>query len=184
MSRFTPLGIGLALGVAGAAAMMPRAFAGSWTDPFILALRAPAKSTDRVGDLSLGAVIRTDERYGSDRLFQGPRGWDYWNRLENPKPDQDPNLWPDKRPSYRSVKWRCLREARLPSMAHSPMPAISMSRSTNSSGIPLSRWAVNLWTVGTSRRARDRVIRIAPGPIASSKIAVLRCIYWPRTHQE
>ena len=100
MSRFTPLGIGLALGVAAAAAMTPRAFAGSWTDPFILALRAPAKSTDRVGDLSLGAVIRTDERYGSDRLFQGPRGWDYWNRLENPKPDQDPNLWPDKRPSY------------------------------------------------------------------------------------
>jgi hypothetical protein len=100
MKWFIPLGIGLALGVAAAAAMTPRAFAGSWTDPFILALRAPAKSTDRVGDLPLGAVIRTDERYGSDRLFQGPRGWDYWNRLENPKPDQDPNLWPDKRPSY------------------------------------------------------------------------------------
>jgi hypothetical protein len=71
-----------------------------WVDPFILAQRAPAKSYERFGDLPLGAVIRTDDRYGADSLFQGPRGWDYWNRLENPKPNQDPNLWPDKRPSY------------------------------------------------------------------------------------
>jgi hypothetical protein len=33
-------------------------------------------------------------------LFQGPRGWDYWNRLENAKDYQNPNLWPDKRPTY------------------------------------------------------------------------------------
>jgi hypothetical protein len=72
----------------------------AWVDPFTLALRAPAKSTDRFGDLPLGAVIRTDERYGTDQLFEGPRGWDYWNRLEHPKPSQNPNLWPDKRPTY------------------------------------------------------------------------------------
>jgi len=101
MSKFTPLGIGLALGVAaGAAPMMPPALADSWIDPFTLALRAPAKSFERLGDLPLGAVIRTDERYGGDRLFQGPRGWDYWSRLEYAKPDQNPNLWPDKRPTY------------------------------------------------------------------------------------
>jgi len=93
MSKFTPLGIGLALGVAaGAAPMMPPALADSWIDPFTLALRAPAKSFERLGDLPLGAVIRTDERYGGDRLFQGPRGWDYWSRLEYAKPDQNPNL--------------------------------------------------------------------------------------------
>jgi hypothetical protein len=62
--------------------------------------RAPARTADRYGDLPLGAVIRTDERYGRDGLFLGPRGWDYWNLLENPKDYQNPNLWPDKRPTY------------------------------------------------------------------------------------
>jgi hypothetical protein len=67
---------------------------------FTLANRAAAKATDRYGDVPLGALIRTDERYNRDPLFQGPRGWDYWNRLADPKPYQDPNLWPDKRPTY------------------------------------------------------------------------------------
>ena len=102
MKIFTPFRIASTLGVAAVAMTLTApAFADNgWVDPFTLALRAPAKSTDRVGDLPLGAVIRTDERYGGDRLFQGPRGWDYWSRLENPKPDQNPNLWPDKRPTY------------------------------------------------------------------------------------
>jgi len=52
------------------------------------------------GDRSLESTIRTDERYGHDRLFQGPRGWVYWNYLENPKPIQNPNLWPDMRSTY------------------------------------------------------------------------------------
>ena len=69
-------------------------------DAFALEKRAVAKSVERYGDLPLGAVIRTDERYNKDGLFLGPRGWDYWNRLENPKPYQNPNLWPDKRPTY------------------------------------------------------------------------------------
>ncbi|HWU36640.1 MAG TPA: hypothetical protein VN203_03275, partial [Candidatus Acidoferrum sp.] len=62
--------------------------------------RAPARTAERYGDLPLGAVIRTDERYGRDGLFQGPRGWTYWNLLENPKDFQNPNLWPDKRATY------------------------------------------------------------------------------------
>ncbi|HTR14167.1 MAG TPA: hypothetical protein VMI72_13180 [Roseiarcus sp.] len=73
-----------------------------YTHPYILAHRAAAKSYERFGDLPLGAVIRTDERYGPTDLFQ-PRGWDYWNRLENPRPIQDPNLWPDKRPTYMNA---------------------------------------------------------------------------------
>jgi len=54
----------------------------------------------RFGDRSLESTIRTDERYGHDALFQGPRGWVYWNYLENPKPIQNPNLWPDMRSTY------------------------------------------------------------------------------------
>jgi hypothetical protein len=69
-------------------------------DSFTLANRADAKSVDRYGDVPLGAVIRTDERYNRGGLFQGPRGWDYWNLLPDPEPYQDPNLWPDKRPTY------------------------------------------------------------------------------------
>jgi len=69
-------------------------------DEFTREKRAPARTADRYGNLPLGAVIRTDERYGHDGLFQGPRGWDYWNLLENPKDYQNPNLWPDKRPTY------------------------------------------------------------------------------------
>ncbi len=52
------------------------------------------------GDKSLENVIRTDERYGHDGLFHGPRGKAYWDRLESPKPIQNPNLWPDTQSTY------------------------------------------------------------------------------------
>jgi hypothetical protein len=67
--------------------------------PFTMEKRAPAKSVDRYGGLSLGAVIRTDERYNKPGLFQ-LRSWDSWNRLENPKDYQNPNLWGDREPVY------------------------------------------------------------------------------------
>ncbi|QDT45685.1 hypothetical protein Pan241w_58120 [Gimesia alba] len=54
----------------------------------------------RFGDKSLESTVRTDERYGHDGLFQGPRGWCYWNYLENPRPIQNSNLWPDMRSTY------------------------------------------------------------------------------------
>jgi len=91
--------LALALGLA------PVSFADAeehYTDPYILAHRKAAEAYERFGDLPLGAVIRTDERYGPTELFQ-PRGWDYWNRLEDPRPIQDPNLWPDKRPTYMNA---------------------------------------------------------------------------------
>lgn len=62
--------------------------------------QSKAQDVQRVGDKSLENVIRTDERYGHDGLFQGPRGWDYWNYLEHPKPIQDPDLWPDMQSTY------------------------------------------------------------------------------------
>jgi hypothetical protein len=86
--------------IAGLGAPPPVLAQSNYVDPFTLANRGPAKAYERFGDLPLGAVLRTDERYGADPLFQGPRGWDYWNRLENPKGDQNTNLWPDKRPTY------------------------------------------------------------------------------------
>lgn len=67
----------------------PSAFA---VTSFTLNKRVPAQYSERYGDIPLGALIRTDERYGNDQLIQGPRGWHYWNRLENPKNYQNPNL--------------------------------------------------------------------------------------------
>jgi hypothetical protein len=73
---------------------------GLYADPFTLKNRAPGNTVQREGDVPLGAVIRTDERYNKDVLFNGPRGWVYWNYLVDPKGYQNPNLWPDKRPTY------------------------------------------------------------------------------------
>src|SRR6266851_8564346 len=61
---------------------------------------AAAQHTDRYGDQQLEATIRTDERYGHDGLFQGPRGWHYWIYLQDPKPIQNPNLWTDTQSTY------------------------------------------------------------------------------------
>jgi hypothetical protein len=78
----------------------------------------------------LGAVIRTDERYGHDGLFQGPRGWDYWNLLENPRNYQDPNLLPDKRPTY------FLGQLQMPPATnlaiHGSFPTLSRAHGTQS----------------------------------------------------
>ena len=67
---------------------------------FELANRTAAQSVQRDGDLPFGAVIRGDGRYNRQSLFNGPRGWDYWNRFENPDAYQNPDLWPDKRSTY------------------------------------------------------------------------------------
>ena len=63
-------------------------------------VRESARTVSQHADKSLGKVIRTDDRYGHDGLFQGPRGWVYWNFLEDPEPIQNPNLWPDMQSTY------------------------------------------------------------------------------------
>lgn len=60
----------------------------------------PTGRTMRQGDKSIETVVRTDERYGAKELFQGPRGWGYWNYLSDPRPIQNPNLWPDMQSTY------------------------------------------------------------------------------------
>jgi hypothetical protein len=54
----------------------------------------------RIGNKSLETVVRTDERYGHDGLWLGPRGRDYGVMLEHPKPYQHANLYPDPNSTY------------------------------------------------------------------------------------
>jgi hypothetical protein len=46
---------------------------GSYVDPFAMNNRAPGKNVARDGDVSVGATMRTDERYNKGGLFSGPR---------------------------------------------------------------------------------------------------------------
>jgi hypothetical protein len=74
---------------------------GAWKPPALVPVRnLDALDVKRFGDKSLENFIRTDTRYGHDGLFQGPRGWGYWNYLEYPRPIQNPNLWPDMQSTY------------------------------------------------------------------------------------
>ena len=74
---------------------------GQWKPPPLVPVRnLNALNVRRFGDKSLENFIRTDTRYGHDGLFQGPRGWGYWNYLEYPRPIQNPNLWPDMQSTY------------------------------------------------------------------------------------
>jgi hypothetical protein len=74
---------------------------GTWRPPAIANVdNFRALDKPRFGDKSLENLIRTDDRYGGDGLFRGPRGWGYWNHLEYPRPIQDPNLWPDAQSTY------------------------------------------------------------------------------------
>ena len=73
----------------------------TWKPPGLLPIdNLRALDVTRFGDKSLENYIRTDTRYGHDGLFQGPRGWGYWNYLEYPRPIQNPNLWPDMQSTY------------------------------------------------------------------------------------
>jgi hypothetical protein len=75
---------------------------GAWKPPPVVWVgpaRTPA-GVKRFGDKALEDIFRTDERYGHDGLFQGPRGWSYWSNLERPRPIQHPNLWPDTQSTY------------------------------------------------------------------------------------
>jgi hypothetical protein len=74
---------------------------GSWQPPALVPVRnLNALDVKRFGDKSLENFVRTDTQYGHDGLFQGPRGWGYWNYLEYPRPIQNPNLWPDMQSTY------------------------------------------------------------------------------------
>ncbi|MEF8721346.1 DUF1254 domain-containing protein [Candidatus Accumulibacter sp. ACC012] len=74
---------------------------GAWKPPALVPVQnLNALGVRRFGDKSIENIVRTDTRYGHDGLFQGPRGWGYWNHLEYPRPIQNPNLWPDWQSTY------------------------------------------------------------------------------------
>lgn len=54
----------------------------------------------RPGSKTLEVVLKTDELYGHDGLWLGPRGRDYGAMLPDPKPYQHANLYPDPNSSY------------------------------------------------------------------------------------
>lgn len=72
----------------------------AYVDPYTQANRTAANTPKRIGDISPAVAVRTDERYNNGMIFSGPRGWVYWNYLANPQGYQNPNLWPDKQPTY------------------------------------------------------------------------------------
>jgi hypothetical protein len=141
-----------------------------YTDPYIVAHRKAAEAYERFGDLPLGAVIRTDERYGPTGLFQPP-GWDYWNRLEDPRPIQDPNLWPDRRPTYMNAVLSMppgsslTLHGRFPHARYCKMAFYTLVHGTFVAlpGASLACWdiepdpgATNPFRVGADRRAENR----------------------------
>jgi hypothetical protein len=89
----------IAAGAVLAGGIVGRPESGADDVAFQLHAAKPARLL-RPGDKSLENIIRTDERYGHDPLFHGPRGKVYWDHLENPRPIQNPNLWPDPQSTY------------------------------------------------------------------------------------
>jgi hypothetical protein len=57
-------------------------------------------SAPRLGDKSRENIFVTEQRYGHDGFFLGPRGKIYWDCLLHPKPYQYANLYPDQMASY------------------------------------------------------------------------------------
>jgi hypothetical protein len=88
------------VGALAAITTTPAFAEGVFVDPFTVANRTAANAPTRSGDVSAAVTARTDERYNTGSLFSGPRGWTYWNYLTDPQGYQNPNLWPDKRPTY------------------------------------------------------------------------------------
>jgi hypothetical protein len=58
------------------------------------------KRPPRYGSKKYDEVIRDNERYGNDPVWLGPRGRDYTTMLDDPKPYQIANLYPDPNSSY------------------------------------------------------------------------------------
>jgi len=74
---------------------------GDWRPPAIVpVVNLKALNVRHYGDKSVELAIRTDDRYGADPFFHGPRGLPYWNYLEYPRAIQNPNLWPDSQSTY------------------------------------------------------------------------------------
>ena len=146
--------------------------------------RDAANAATRIGDVPVTVSIRTDERYNKPGLFSGPRGWAYWNYLEEPKGYQNPNLWPDKRPTYLFGEMTLPAGAELTIKGWYPharffnfsIYLFEKSTFVNAPGGSIDGYdiepdpgSINPYRVGADRNAKDRnftvrIIARPPGP--------------------
>ena len=149
---------------------------GSWNPPPVVPVGIVSKKTSlherhlRYGDKSLENIVRTDERYGHDGLFQGPRGWVYWNNLENPSPIQNPNLWPDTQSTYfigrfalppgcsltLPMKFPRSRYFQFALYKSQNNTFVSIGESLTGPNIDPDSGSINPFRVGSNRRAANR----------------------------
>ena len=162
------------------AATTVAAAADSFVDPYTLANRAEGNAVARIGDVPVTVSIRTDERYNNRGLFSGPRGWAYWNYLEDPKGYQNPNLWPDKRPTYLFGEMTLPAGAELTIKGGSRMCGSSISRFTCSNATPSSTRLAGRSTVTISSPTRVPPIPIASVPTATPPTAISPSGWWQR----
>jgi len=84
-------------------------------------MTAPEPNTKlRRGTMSFENIVRTDERYGRDGFWLGPRGIHYGAWLEHPKPYQIANLYPDSSSSYWIARFELTPGATLTIRARFP----------------------------------------------------------------
>jgi hypothetical protein len=123
----------------------------------------------RAGDKSLETIVRTDDRYSHDGLFQPVRGWAYWNYLEKPLLEQNPNLWPDTEPSYYIARLAIPTGATLTLHFQYPRAryfGVSLYKLVKNSYVPIDdldgpklkpdSGSVNPYVVGANRLATNR----------------------------
>ena len=67
----------------------------------------------RFGNKSYEDVLHNNELYGKDPVWLGPRGRDYGAWLDNPKPYQIANLYPDPNSSYWIAQFKLPKDATL-----------------------------------------------------------------------
>ncbi|WP_206036280.1 DUF1254 domain-containing protein [Crateriforma spongiae] len=149
---------------------------GTWNPPPLVPVSDNPKAAIqhhrrlRFGDKSLENIVRTDERYGHDDLFQGPRGWAYWNSLQNPRPIQNPNLWPDTQSTYFIGRFELPGGSRLTIPISFPRARyfqfalyksqnntfVSIGESLTGADIVPDHGSINPFRVGANRRASNR----------------------------
>ncbi len=71
------------------------------------------KRPPRYGNKSYEEVLRNNELFGNDPVWLGPRGRDYSSWLDDPKPYQIANLYPDPNSSYWLGQFNLPKDATL-----------------------------------------------------------------------
>ena len=149
---------------------------GTWQPPAIVPVsNLNALDVTRFGDKSLENIIRTDNRYGHDGLFQGPRGWGYWNYLEYPRPIQNPNLWPDMQSTYFIGRLAMPAGSTLHAELHLPARPLLPVRALQGRARHLRLHRRGSLAGRRSSPTRARPTRSGSAPTGSPSSAISRC---------